>query len=156
MTLPEGVPAPNFKLEDEHSEPHELKEFLGTPVVLYFYPKDDTSGCTTEACNFRDDYSAYQQAGVQVIGVSPDTAKSHARFKEKYNLPFILLADPEHAVCEMYGVWALKKNYGREYWGVKRTTYLIDRDGMIAKVFENVKPADHSKEVLEALKQTSH
>jgi peroxiredoxin Q/BCP len=156
MPLPEGVPAPNFKLEDEHSEPHELKEFLGRPVVLYFYPKDDTPGCTTEACNFRDDYSAYQQAGVQVIGVSPDTTKSHARFKDKYSLPFILLADPEHQVCELYGVWTKKKNYGREYWGVARTSFLIGPDGIILKTFENVKPAVHSQEVLAALKETSH
>lgn len=151
MTIPSGVPAPNFKLPDEHGEPHELKEFLGKPVVLYFYPKDDTQGCTTEACNFRDDYSAYEGAGVVIIGVSPDTSKSHSRFKEKYNLPFLLLADEGHKVCEIYGVWALKKQMGREYMGVKRTTFLIDRDGMVAKVFENVKPAEHSQEVLAAL-----
>lgn len=151
MTLPTGVPAPNFKLPDEHGEPHELKEFLGKPVVLYFYPKDDTPGCTTEACNFRDDYSAYQQVGVVVVGVSPDTSKSHSRFKDKYNLPFILLADEGHKVCEVYGVWGLKKMIGREYMGVKRTTFLVDRDGLIARVFENVKPAEHSKEVLAAL-----
>jgi peroxiredoxin Q/BCP len=153
MTIPEGVPAPNFKLEDEHGEPHELKEYLGKPVVLYFYPKDDTPGCTTEACNFRDDYSAYQKAGVVVLGVSPDTVKSHTKFKDKYNLPFTLLADPDHKVCEVYGVWGLKKNYGHEYMGVLRTTFLIDPEGMVAKVFEQVKPAEHSKEVLEAVSQ---
>ncbi|HEY3310221.1 MAG TPA: thioredoxin-dependent thiol peroxidase [Anaerolineales bacterium] len=153
MTIPEGVPAPNFKLEDEHGEPHELKEYLGKPVVLYFYPKDDTPGCTTEACNFRDDYSAYQKAGVVVLGVSPDTVRSHTKFKDKYNLPFTLLADPDHKVCEMYGVWGLKKMMGREYMGVLRTTFLIDPEGMVAKVFEQVKPAEHSKEVLEALSQ---
>ncbi len=151
MTIPSGVPAPNFKLPDEHGEPHELKEFLGKPVVLYFYPKDDTPGCTTEACNFRDDYSAYEGAGVTIIGVSPDTSKSHSRFKEKYNLPFHLLADDGHMVSEIYGVWGLKKQLGREYMGVKRTTFLIDRSGIVAKVFENVKPADHSQEVLAAL-----
>jgi len=151
MTIPAGVPSPNFKLPDEHGEPHELKEFRGKPVVLYFYPKDDTPGCTLEACNFRDDYSAYEQAGVTVIGVSPDTSKAHSRFKEKYKLPFLLLADEGHQVCELYGVWGLKKQMGREYMGVKRTTFLIDRDGLVAKVFENVKPAEHSKEVLEAL-----
>jgi peroxiredoxin Q/BCP len=153
MTIPEGVPAPNFKLEDEHGEPHELKEYLGKPVVLYFYPKDDTPGCTTEACNFRDNYSDYQKAGVVVLGVSPDTVKSHTKFKDKYNLPFTLLADPDHKVCEIYGVWGLKKKYGREYMGVLRTTFLINPDGMVAKVFEQVKPAEHSKEVLEAVSQ---
>lgn len=152
MPIPEGVPAPNFKLADEHNEPHELKEYLGKPVVLYFYPKDDTTGCTAEACSFRDDYSAYEGSGVQILGVSPDTEKSHARFKDKYNLPFTLLADPDHKVCEMYGVWGLKKMMGREYMGVLRTTFLIDQDGMVAKVFQNVKPAEHSKEVLEAVR----
>ncbi len=153
MTIPAGVPAPNFKLPDEHGEPHELKEFLGKPVVLYFYPKDDTPGCTTEACNFRDDYTAYVQAGVQVIGVSPDTAKSHARFKDKYHLPFILLADEGHKVCELYGVWGQKKSLGRTYMGVLRTTFLIDRDGILVKVFENVKPAEHSQQVLAELER---
>ncbi|MDD5370110.1 MAG: peroxiredoxin, partial [Anaerolineaceae bacterium] len=112
-----------------------------------------TPGCTTEACNFRDDYSAYQKAGVVVLGVSPDTVKSHTKFKDKYYLPFTLLADPDHKVCELYGVWGLKKMMGREYMGVMRTTFLIDPEGMVAKVFEQVKPAEHSKEVLEALSQ---
>lgn len=151
MPIPAGIPAPNFKLVDEHNEPHELKEFLGKPVVLYFYPKDDTPGCTTEACNFRDDYSAYQNSGVVILGVSADTAESHRRFKEKYDLPFILLADPDHQVCDLYGVWGPKEKFGRKYEGIHRTTFLIDRDGMIAKVFENVKPAEHSQEVLSAI-----
>lgn len=156
MPIPEGVPAPNFKLADENGEPHELKEFLGKPVVLYFYPKDDTPGCTTEACNFRDDYSAYEQAGVVILGISPDAPRSHRRFREKYQLPFKLLADEGHHVCEAYGVWALKKAMGREYYGVLRTTFLIDPDGMIVKVFANVKPAQHSQEVLAALGEFSH
>ena len=122
-------------------------------MVLYFYPKDDTPGCTTEACRFRDDYSAYQDAGVTILGVSPDTPKSHAKFKEKYQLPFTLLADEGHTVADMYGVWGPKKFMGREYEGVLRTTFLIDPDGNIARVFENVKPADHSREILEALQQ---
>lgn len=151
MPIPAGIPAPNFKLVDEHNEPHELKVFIGKPVVLYFYPKDDTPGCTTEACNFRDDYSAYQNSGVVILGVSADTAESHRRFKEKYDLPFILLADPDHQVCDLYGVWGPKEKFGRKYEGIHRTTFLIDRDGMIAKVFENVKPAEHSQEVLSAI-----
>ena len=120
--------------------------------MLYFYPKDDTPGCTTEACKFRDDYSAYQEAGVVILGVSPDSPKSHAKFKAKYQLPFTLLADEDHKVCEMYGVWGRKKFMGREYDGVLRTTFLIGEDGVIKKVFEDVKPADHSAEVLAALK----
>jgi thioredoxin-dependent peroxiredoxin len=155
MPIPAGVPAPNFKLPDENGEPHELKEYIGKPVVLYFYPKDDTPGCTTEACSFRDDYSAFEQAGVTILGISPDNARSHSRFHEKYALPFKLLADEGHAVCETYGVWALKKMMGREYYGVLRTTFLIDPDGIINRVFENVKPAQHSQEVLAAVQEFS-
>ena len=155
MALPSGVPAPNFKLPDENGEPHELKEYLGKTVVLYFYPKDDTPGCTKEACNFRDDYSAYQQAGVTILGISPDNSRSHSRFTNKYELPFKLLADEDHHICEVYGVWGLKKMMGRQYYGVQRTTFLISPDGMIARVFENVKPDQHSHEVLEALKEFS-
>jgi peroxiredoxin Q/BCP len=117
-------------------------------VLLYFYPKDDTPGCTTEACNFRDDYSQYQDAGVTILGVSPDTPDSHKKFKEKYRLPFTLLADVDHAVCELYGVWESKKNIGREDDGVHRTTYLIGPKGMITRVFKQVSPANHSAEVL--------
>jgi peroxiredoxin Q/BCP len=116
--------------------------------VLYFYPKDETSGCTTEACNFRDDYSAYEKAGVVILGVSPDSPASHAKFKANHQLPFTLLADEEHKVCELYAVWAKKQMYGREYYGVLRTTYLIGKDGKITRVFENVKPADHSADIL--------
>ncbi len=151
MLLKENIQAPNFSLVDETGQTDKLSNYLGKPVVLYFYPKDDTPGCTTEACNFRDDYSAYENAGVVILGVSPDSPKSHAKFKQKYHLPFTLLADEEHAVCEMYGVWGLKKMMGREYYGVKRTTYLIGSDGFIKKVFENVKPADHSAELLAEL-----
>lgn len=152
MPISAGIPAPDFSLTDEAGVPHKLSDYLGKPVVLYFYPKDDTPGCTTEACNFRDDYSAYEEAGVVILGVSPDSPKSHAKFKAKYQLPFTLLADEEHKVCEMYGVWGRKKFMGREYDGVLRTTFLIGRDGVIKKVFEDVKPADHSAEVLAALK----
>jgi peroxiredoxin Q/BCP len=155
MTLPAGVTAPDFTLPDETGTPRQLADYRGQPVVLYFYPKDDTPGCTKEACNFRDDYSAYEDADVTILGVSPDTPASHAKFKAKYNLPFTLLADSDHSVCKLYDVWGLKKYMGREYEGVLRTTYLIDEEGQISKVFENVKPAEHSQEILEALQVRS-
>lgn len=151
MPISSGIQAPGFSLQDETGAIRSLSEFRGHPLVLYFYPKDDTPGCTTEACNFRDDYSQYTQAGVTILGVSPDTPKSHTKFKAKYGLPFTLLADVDHKVCELYGVWGLKKNYGREYEGVLRTTFLIDATGKILHVFESVKPAGHSVEVLGAL-----
>jgi peroxiredoxin Q/BCP len=151
MPIESGIPAPDFELPDETGKLRRLSDFRGTPVVLYFYPKDDTTGCTTEACNFRDDYSAYENAGVVILGVSPDSAKSHVKFKQKYALPFPLLADEGHKVCELYGVWGLKKFMGREYMGVLRTTFLIDADGQIVRVFEKVKPAEHSAEVLAEL-----
>ena len=151
MALESNIPAPGFELCDETGAMRKLSDFRGKPVVLYFYPKDDTPGCTTEACNFRDDYSAYEKAGVVILGVSPDSVKSHVKFKEKFGLPFPLLADEDHRVCELYDVWALKKYMGREYMGVLRTTYLIDAEGQITHVFEQVKPADHSAELLSAL-----
>ena len=153
MPISSGVPAPDFTLQDDTNTTRSLSDYRGQSLVLYFYPKDDTPGCTTEACNFRDDYSAYQQAGVTILGVSPDTPKSHAKFKAKFGLPFPLLADVDHKVCEQYGVWGRKKMMGKEYDGVFRTTFIIDAQGKIAKVFENVKPAEHSAEVLEALKE---
>jgi peroxiredoxin Q/BCP len=151
MPISAGIQAPGFTMLDENSTTHSLDEFRGKPVVLYFYPKDDTPGCTKEACNFRDDYEVYQKAGIAILGVSPDSPKDHTKFKAKYNLPFTLLADTGHKVCETYGVWGRKKAMGREYDGVFRTTFLIGPDGVILKVFENVKPDGHSKEVLEAL-----
>jgi len=151
MALYTGTTAPDFTLLDEAGTPHRLSDYRGRPLVLYFYPKDDTPGCTTEACSFRDGYNAYQQAGVTILGVSPDTPKKHANFKEKYHLPFTLLADEGHKICELYGVWGRKKFMGREYDGVFRTTFVIAPDGTIAKVFENVKPEGHSSEVLAAL-----
>ncbi len=152
MSVSIGNMAPDFTLSDETGTTRKLSDYRGQPVVLYFYPKDDTPGCTTEACNFRDDYSQYTQTGVVILGVSPDTSKSHARFKEKFHLPFTLLADEGHQVCDLYGVWGKKKMMGREYDGVFRTTFLIDRQGKLVKVFKDVKPAEHSKEVLDALK----
>lgn len=151
MALQPGIPAPGFTLVDENGTSHSLADYHGQPVVLYFYPKDDTPGCTKEACNFRDDYSAYQEAGVTILGVSPDSPASHRKFKEKYDLPFTLLADEDHAVCELYEAWGLKKSYGREYEGVLRTTYVIGADGSILEAFEKVKPAEHSAEVLAVL-----
>jgi peroxiredoxin Q/BCP len=118
---------------------------------LYFYPRDDTPGCTKEACGFRDDYSAYNEAGVTIFGVSPDTPESHAKFKNKYDLPFTLLADPDHIVAEAYGVWGVRKIFGREVTGILRTTFLIGTDGEILKVFEKVKPAKHSAQILSTL-----
>ena len=151
MPIQSGIPAPDFELQDESATLRKLSDFQGKPVVLYFYPKNDTPGCTIEACNFRDDYSAYERAGVTILGVSPDSVNSHTKFKKKFGLPFPLLADEEHKVCELYGVWALKKFMGREYMGVLRTTFLIDANGQIVRVFENVKPAAHSAELLSTI-----
>lgn len=151
MAIPAGIAAPEFVLPDEMGIARKLSDYRGSPVVLYFYPKDDTPGCTMEACNFRDDYSVYRKAGVVILGVSPDSPKKHTKFREKFSLPFTLLADEMHEVCQAYGVWGPKKFMGKEYEGVYRTTFLIDAGGQILKVFENVKPEGHSKEVLEAL-----
>jgi peroxiredoxin Q/BCP len=151
MPIPAGIPAPDFELLDDTNIPRKLSDFRGRNVVLYFYPADDTPGCTKEACNFRDDYAAYQEANIVILGVSPDTVKSHQKFKKKFQLPFPLLADEGHQVCDLYGVWGPKKFMGREYEGVLRTTFLIDENGTIVKVFENVRPAEHSAEVLSAL-----
>ena len=153
MPLIEGITAPDFSLPDEDGKTHKLSDYLGKPVLLYFYPKDNTSGCTTEACNFRDDYSAYEGSGVAILGVSVDDEKSHTKFKQKYDLPFSLLADTEKKVVTLYDVWGKKKMYGREYDGIFRTTYLIDSKGKIARVFENVKPASHSEEVLKVIEE---
>ncbi len=148
MPIQNGIPAPDFELMDENSIPRKLSDYLGKPVVLYFYPKDDTPGCTTEACAFRDDYGEYEKAGVVILGVSPDSPKAHTKFKQKYNLPFTLLADENHAVCLLYGVWGPKKYMGKSYDGVYRTTFLIGADGNIIRVYENVKPDGHSRQIL--------
>lgn len=143
-----GKPAPDFEALDDAGDPIKLSDYQGKEVVLYFYPRADTPGCTKEACAFRDDYSAYEEAGVVILGVSPDTVKKQAKFKEKWDLPFPLIADPDHAIADAYGVWGPKKFMGREYEGVHRTTFIIDKKGNIKKVFENVKPAEHSQEIL--------
>ncbi len=148
MTIKNNQSAPEFSLPDEKGKYHKLTDFRGKYLVLYFYPKDDTPGCTKEACNFRDDYSVYKTADLEIIGISPDSSESHAKFKDKYSLPFLLLADKDHKVCNLYGVWGKKKFMGREFDGVLRTTFLIDKEGKIIKTFEGVKPAEHSQEVL--------
>ncbi|MPM75999.1 putative peroxiredoxin bcp [bioreactor metagenome] len=151
MYLSEKSIAPDFELADETGKFHKLSDYRGKYVLLYFYPKDDTPGCTTEACSFRDAFADYSKAGVVIFGLSGDSVKSHLKFKEKYHLPFNLLSDEEHKVLEAYGVWGLKKMMGREYMGIFRTSYLIAPDGTVKKVFENVKPDGHSQEVLAAL-----
>jgi peroxiredoxin Q/BCP len=152
MPISEGIPAPDFELLDDTGTPRRLIDYRGKAVILYFYPADDTPGCTKEACNFRDDYSDYQKAGVTILGVSPDSVKSHVKFKAKYQLPFPLLADDGHKICDAYGVWGSKELLGREYDGVLRTTFLINKQGSIAHVFDNVRPSEHSAQVLKELK----
>jgi peroxiredoxin Q/BCP len=147
----EGEPAPDFTATTDSGERVSLSDFRGKPVVLYFYPKDDTPGCTTQACGIRDAYEEFERAGVVVLGVSPDSPAKHVKFKEKYGLPFTLLADPEHEVAERYGTWGEKRFMGRTYMGVSRTTFLIAPDGTVAKVMHKVKPGTHADDVLAAL-----
>jgi len=147
----EGHEAPDFELTSEAGERVRLSQFRGKPVVLYFYPRDDTPGCTAQACGIRDSYGDFEQRGAVVLGVSPDEESSHVKFKQKYGLPFTLLADPEHEVAEQYGVWGERKYMGKTYMGVERSTFLIDEDGRIAKVMRRVKPDTHAELVLEAL-----
>jgi peroxiredoxin Q/BCP len=147
----EGAQAPEFTLESDAGEQVSLSGLRGKPVVLYFYPKDDTPGCTTQACGIRDAYAEFEQAGAVVLGVSPDSVKKHVKFKDKYDLPFTLLADPEHELAESYGVWGEKTYMGKSYLGVNRTTFVIGADGVVAKVFEDVKPQTHADDVLAVL-----
>jgi peroxiredoxin Q/BCP len=149
--LGEGIIVPDFTLKADGGRKVSLSDFRGQTVVLYFYPKDDTPGCTKEACNFRDDYTEIAAAGARVIGISPDTVQSHDKFKGKHDLPFTLLSDPDHCVAEMFGTWGEKKNYGKTYMGIIRSTFIIDEQGKIIKVFPQVKPENHSQEVLEVL-----
>jgi peroxiredoxin Q/BCP len=148
--IKEGKAAPAFKTTDANGETVNLKDFRGRKVVLYFYPKDDTPGCTKEACSFRDAFSKFKKQGITILGVSPDSEKSHQKFTAKYKLPFTLLADTDHSIADAYGVYGEKKFMGRTYMGIHRTTFLIDEKGKIKKVFEKVKPEDHADEVLEA------
>ena len=150
----EGKPAPDFELKTDDGGTLRLSNLRGKQVVLYFYPKDDTPGCTAQACGIRDAYGEFEQAGAVVLGVSPDSVGKHVKFKDKYDLPFTLLADPDHELAESYGVWGEKKYMGRSYMGVNRTTFVIGPDGVVAKVFENVKPLTHADDVLAALAAT--
>lgn len=140
--------APDFSLPDQDGVVRSLRAFSGSWLLLYFYPKDDTPGCTTEACTIRDAYAEFKKRGILVLGVSADNAKSHKKFADKFTLPFLLLADEEKSMVNAYGVWAKKKFMGREYFGILRTSFLISPDGKIAKIYENVKPTDHASEVL--------
>jgi thioredoxin-dependent peroxiredoxin len=147
----QGKPAPDFTLLDQTGKKVTLSKLKGSPVVVYFYPKDDTPGCTKEACGFRDAFADYKKAGAVILGVSPDDSESHAKFAQKFDLPFTLLADQGNKVSEAYGVWKEKNMYGKKYMGVERTTFVIDRQGKVAKVFPKVKVDGHSAEVLEAI-----
>jgi peroxiredoxin Q/BCP len=147
----EGKPAPDFELTSDAGERVKLSSLRGKPVVLYFYPKDDTPGCTTQACGIRDVYSDFRERGAVVLGVSPDDEASHVRFKEKYSLPFTLLADPEHEVAEEYGVWKERNRYGKKSMGVERSTFVIDPEGNVSRVMRRVKPDTHAADVLAAL-----
>ena len=149
--LREGDPAPDFTLTSDRGEAVTLSSLRGKPVVLYFYPKDDTPGCTTQACGIRDAYGEFERAGAVVLGVSPDDESSHVEFRNKYELPFTLLADPDHAIAEKYGVWGEKKYMGKSYMGINRSTFVIDADGNVKKAMRNVKPATHADDVLTAL-----
>lgn len=145
--LSQGDIAPDFTLLDQNGVTHTLSSYKGKRVLIYFYPKDDTPGCTTEACSFRDGYEELTKTGLAVLGVSPDSTKSHKKFAEKYSLPFPLLSDEGHLVAEAYGVWQKKKFMGREYMGVARSSFLVDKNGSIEKVYSEVKPATHVSEV---------
>ena len=147
-----GKAAPAFSVNDQDGKKVKLSNFKGRKVVLYFYPRDMTPGCTTEACEFRDDSPKLTDLNAVILGVSPDTEKSHQKFREKYDLNFTLLADPQHELAEKYGVWKEKNMYGKKVWGIARTTFIIDEEGKVAKIFEKVKPEGHSVEVREFIK----
>ena len=148
-----GQPAPDFTLSANNGQTISLHQYRGKNVVLYFYPKDMTPGCTTEACDFRDYHPKFSQLNTVVLGISPDTVATHDKFAAKYELPFPLLADPDHEVAEAYGVWVLKNMYGKEYMGIERSTFLIDKEGNIAQVWRKVKVAGHVQEVLQYIEE---
>ena len=149
----EGSIAPDFSTTDAEGRNISLQDFRGEKVVLYFYPKDDTPGCTKEACSFRDAFSDFKKRGIKILGVSPDKEASHKKFADKYKLPFTLLVDTDHSIADAYGTYGQKKFMGRTYMGIKRTTFLIDEQGKIKKIFEKVKPDEHAREVLDAFKK---
>ncbi len=149
--LEKGTQAPDFKGIDHNGNSITLRDFKGKPLIIYFYPKDNTSGCTNEACNLRDNYNFWIENGYQIIGVSPDSVASHKKFIEKYNLPFPLISDPDKNIIKLYGAWGLKKLYGREYEGLLRTTYVIDKNGTIIEVFKKVKTKEHTEQIVKTL-----
>jgi peroxiredoxin Q/BCP len=153
MVLQEGDKAPAFTAMDQNEKKISLSDFKGKKVVLYFYPEDDTPTCTVQACNLRDNYALLKKDGFEVLGVSPDEPKKHKKFEIKYSLPFTLIADPSHTIIDTYGVWGMKKLYGREYMGLHRTTFLIDEKGIIKKIFERPKNKQHAEEIIKTWKE---
>lgn len=152
MTLEVGGVAPNFTALASNGEKVSLSDFLGKNVILYFYPKDMTPGCTTEACDFRDNYDQFKELDVVILGVSGDSVERHKKFIDKHSLPFLLLADENHEICELYGVWKLKKNFGKEYMGIERSTFLINKDGELVNEWRKVKVKGHIEDVLSYIK----
>jgi peroxiredoxin Q/BCP len=153
MMIDPGSVAPDFILPDQNGNEHNLSDYKGKWVVLYFYPKDLTPGCTTEACNFRDDFRNFKKLDAAVLGISKDSVKRHQKFAEKYELPFVLLSDEQGFVCENYGAWQEKSMYGKKYMGISRSTYLIDPAGKVAKVYPKVNPKNHAEEILKDLNE---
>ncbi|URM32265.1 thioredoxin-dependent thiol peroxidase [Cytobacillus firmus] len=153
MAIEIGKPAPDFELEASNGERVKLADYRGKNVVLYFYPKDMTPGCTTQACDFRDQHQNFAEVNAVVLGVSPDPLSRHEKFIEKHGLPFLLLADEDHNAAETYGVWRLKKNFGKEYMGIERSTFIIDQEGKLVKEWRKVKVKDHVEEALEFIKE---
>ncbi len=151
-SLKVGDKAPDFEGVNQNGENISLKDFAGKKLILYFYPKDNTPGCTAESCNLSDNYESWLDKGFEVVGVSPDSQKSHQKFAEKFGFRFNLIADTEKEILEAYGAWGLKKMYGKEYMGVLRTTFVIDEKGVIVEIFEKVKTKDHTNQIVEALK----
>ena len=151
MMMTVGTLVPEFSLLDDKGHLRHLSEFYGKPLVIYFYPKDDTPGCTKQACLFRDLYEDFRTRDITVLGISKDDTKSHQQFKDKYNLPFTLLSDTEHKVCEMFGVWVEKQKFGQTYMGIKRSTFVLDASGVVTHVFENASPDTNAQDILNVL-----
>lgn len=149
-TLSEGQKAPAFKGKDQNGKTVSLSQFKGKKLVIYFYPEDDTPTCTTQACNLRDNYGLLKNAGFEIVGISPDDVKKHKKFEDKYDLPFTLIADPEHTIIDAYGVWGEKQLYGRKYMGLHRTTFVLDEKGIIRKIFLKPRSKQHAEEILAA------